>query len=178
MGWQAEANGCEAYKACWFWRHCKTPQCEYHVVWTKRGQGKGFRIYMVVSLWQDSAQKRLAHSLHGTMGGHRFYIKKTDVLCRQWDYKGCNQIFTRNENFMRHLKEERCTEGRTKVICSSSKFKHILNSFEKVFYGGDTKFKYTACQWIEAQAMKTGKHIHHKMCGHGRECMVKVWVLS
>ena len=92
--------------------------------------------------------------------------------------KGCNQIFTRNENFIRHLKEERCTEGRTKVICSSSKFKHILNSFEKVFYGGDTKFKYTACQWIEAQAMQTGKHIHHKMCGHGRECMVKVWVLS
>ena len=133
---------------------------------------------MVVSLWQDSAQKRLAHSLHGTMGGHRFYIKKTDVLCRQWDCKGCNQIFTRNENFIRHLKEERCIEGSTKVICSSSKFKHILNSFEKVFYGGDTKFKYTACQWIEAQAMKTGKHIHHKMCGHGRECMVKVWVLS
>ena len=32
-----------------------------------------------------------------------------------------------------------------------------------MLYGGDTKFSYTACQWIEAQAMKTGKHIHHKI---------------
>ena len=31
---------------------------------------------------------------------------------------------------------------------------------------------------IEAQAIETGKHIHHKMCGHGGERMVTVWVLS
>ena len=36
-----------------------------------------------------------------------------------------------------------------------------------MFYGGDTKFSYIACHWIEAQAMKIGKHIHHKMYGHG-----------
>ena len=77
-----------------------------------------------------------------------------------------------------HLKEERCTGGKTKIICSGGKFKHILNSSEKVFYGGDTKFSCAACQWIEAQAMETGKHIHHKMCGHGGERMVKVWVLN
>ena len=47
-----------------------------------------------------------------------------------------------------------------------------------MFYGGDTKFSYTACQWIEAQAIKTSKHIHHKINGHGGECMVKVWVLN
>ena len=47
-----------------------------------------------------------------------------------------------------------------------------------MFYGGDTKFSYTACQWIEAQAIETGKHIHHKMCGHGGERMVTVWVLN
>ena len=45
-------------------------------------------------------------------------------------------------------------------------------------YRGDTKFSYTACQWTEAQAMETGKHIHHKMCGHDGERMVKVWVLN
>ena len=84
----------------------------------------------------------------------------------------------RSEDLTVHLKEERCTGGKTKIICSGGILKHILNSSEKVLYGGDTKFSYTACQWIEAQAMKTGKHIHHKMCGHGRECMVKVWVLS
>ena len=64
------------------------------------------------------------------------------------------------------------------MICSGGKFKHILNSSEKVFYGGDTKFSYTACQWIELQAIDTGKHIHHKICWHNGERMVKVWVLS
>ena len=57
-------------------------------------------------------------------------------------------------------------------------FRHISSSSEKVFYDGDTKFSYTACQWIEARAIGTGKHIHHKICGHGGECMVNVWVLN
>ena len=47
-----------------------------------------------------------------------------------------------------------------------------------MFYGGDTKFIYIACQWIEEWAMEAGKHIHQKMCGHGGEHMVKVWVLN
>ena len=64
------------------------------------------------------------------------------------------------------------------MIFSGGKFKHILNSSEKVFHGGETKFSYTACQWIEAQAIKTDKHIHHKMCGHGGEWIVTVWVLN
>ena len=34
-----------------------------------------------------------------------------------------------------HLKEERCNRGKTKVICSGRKFKNILTSSEKVFYG-------------------------------------------
>ena len=34
----------------------------------------------------------------GLMRGHRFYIKKMDVLCKQWECKGCKQIFTRDEN--------------------------------------------------------------------------------
>ena len=74
---------------------------------------------------------------------------------------------------IRHLKEEK-----QNFICSEGKFKHILNSSEKVLYGGGTEFSYTACQWIEAQAIESGKHIHHKMCGHGGERMVKVWVLN
>ena len=67
---------------------------------------------------------------------------------------------------------------KTKIICSGGKFKHILNSSEKMFYGDDTKFSYTACQWIEAQVIETGTHIHHKMCGHGGERMVTVSVLN
>ena len=47
-----------------------------------------------------------------------------------------------------------------------------------MFYGGEAKSSYTACQWIQAQAIETCKHIHHKMCGHGGEHMVNVWVLN
>ena len=47
-----------------------------------------------------------------------------------------------------------------------------------MFYGGDTKFSYTACQWIEAQAIERGKYIHHKMCVHGGERMVTAGALN
>ena len=30
----------------------------------------------------------------GLLEGHCFYIKKMDVLCKQWECKGCKQIFT------------------------------------------------------------------------------------
>ena len=114
----------------------------------------------------------------GLLGGHCFYIKKMDVLCKRWGCKSCKQMFTRNEDLTRHLKEERRTGGKTKIICSGGKFKHISNSSKKVFYGGDTKFSYTACQWIETQTVKIGKHIHHKRCRLGVERTVKVWVLN
>ena len=54
-------KGCEDYKT--FWRHCKAPQCEYHVLWTK----EEFNIYMAVRR-QDSAQKRLVYNKHGAIG--------------------------------------------------------------------------------------------------------------
>ena len=47
-----------------------------------------------------------------------------------------------------------------------------------MFYGGETGFSYSACQWIEGESMKTGRHIHHKMCGHGGERQVTVWYLN
>ena len=133
---------------------------------------------MAISLQYDSVHKRLAHNKHEIIRRSLFYIKKIDVLCKQWECKGCKQIFTRCEHSIRHLKEDRCTGGKTKIICSSGKFKHTLNLSEKVFYGGDTKFSYTACQWIEAQSIETGKYIHYKMCGHGGEHMAKAWVLN
>ena len=100
-----------------------------------------------------------------------------DVLCKQWECKGSRQIFTQNEDLTVHLEMERYTGGKI-FFFSGGKFKHILNSSEKVFYGGNTKFSYTACQWIEALVINTGKHIHHKICGHGGERMVTVWVLN
>ena len=82
----------------------------------------------------------------GLLGGHCFYIKEMDVLCKRCKCKGCRQIFMRNENLIGHLKDERRTGGKTKIISLGGKFKHILNSSEKVFCGSDTKFSYAACQ--------------------------------
>ena len=65
-------------------------------------------------------------------GGHCFYIKKMDVLCGRWGCKEWRQLFTRNKNLIKHLKAEGCAGGKTKIICSGDKFKHILNSSEKV----------------------------------------------
>ena len=61
------------------------------------------------------------------LGDHSFYIKKMDVLCKRWECKGCRQIFTRNNDLTRHLKEERCTGGKTKIVSLGGKFKYILN---------------------------------------------------
>ena len=114
----------------------------------------------------------------GLFKGHYFYINKIDVLCQNWECKGCKQIFKQSNSLAAHLKEDRCTGGKIKLICSGRKFKRILNSSEKVFYGGETGFSYSACQWIEHMSGKTGRHIHHKMCGHGGERQVTVWYLN
>ena len=143
----------------------------------KKDMGKDAR-----SIWQlvyGKAQHKnnLTTINMGLLRGFYFYIKKMDVLCKRWECKSCWQIFTRNENLIRHLKDERCTGGKTKIICSGIKFKHVSNSSEKVFYGWDTKVSSDACQWIETQAIERGKHIHHKMGRHDWERMVTVWVL-
>ena len=114
----------------------------------------------------------------GLFKGNCFYINKIDVLCQDWECKGCKQIFKKSCNLTRHLKEDRCTGGKTKIICAGRKFKRTLNSSEKVFYGGETGFSYSACQWIEGESIKTERHIHHKMCGHGGERQVTVWYLN
>ena len=54
----------------------------------------------------------------GLLGGHGFYIKNMNVLCKRWECKVCKHIFTRDENLIKHLKEERCAGGKTKMICS------------------------------------------------------------
>ena len=131
------------------------------------------------SVWQlvyDKTQHKsdLPTINMGLLKGRCFCIKKMGVLHGRWECKECRQIFARKEDLMVHVKEERCTGGKTKIICSGGKFKHILNSSEKVFYGGDTKFSYTACQWVQVLAIEKGKHIHHKIYGHGGESMATV----
>ena len=96
--------------------------------------------------------------------GHCFYINKIDVLCQYWECKECKQIFKKSCNLTWHLKEDTCTGGKTKLIYSGRKFKHFLNSSEKVFYGGERGFSYSACQWIEHMSEKTGRYIYIIRC--------------
>ena len=105
--------------------------------------------------------------------GHCFYIKDLDVLTNHWKCVGCQQRFTQHQHYNRHVTENRCTGGQTKLICSGKKFKHIMNSSEKVFHGGNTQFSWKACKWIECHSERIGRHIHHAFCGHGGErCVV------
>ena len=96
-------------------------------------------------------------------------------MTKLWECVGCQQRFNKHDNYNRHVTSGTCSGGKTKLICPGEKFERIMNSSEKVFYGGCTKFSYAACQWIEKQSELTGKHIHHALCGHGGEFYVEVW---
>ena len=127
---------------------------------------------------QNQYKEKLDTINLGMFGGHCFYIKNMDVLCQNWECLACKQIFKQSNNLTRHLKEDTCIGGKTKIICSGRKFKRILNSSEKVFYGGETGFSYSACQWIEHMSEEIGRHIHHKMCCHGGERQATGWYLN
>ena len=110
----------------------------------------------------------------GLLDGHCFFIKDLDVLAKRWECKGCKQVFTHSSNLTKHLQDGRCNGGKTKEVRKGKQIKRVFSASDDVFYGGDTKFSYAACQWIEHMSTKTGKHIHHKMCGHGGERQVMV----
>eukprot|EP00111_Clytia_hemisphaerica_P014186 TCONS_00041784-protein len=112
----------------------------------------------------------------GLLEGHCFYIKDVSILAKRYECKGCKQIFKQSNHLLKHLQKDRCNGGKTKEICKGKQFRRIFSASDNVFYGGDTGFSYTACQWIEAESSKLGKHIHHKMCGHGGERQVMVMI--
>ena len=104
--------------------------------------------------------------------GHCFFIKDIELLTKLWECGGCGQRFNDHRNYNRHVTGGTCGGGKTKLICPGTKFRRIMNSSEKVFYGENTNFSYAACQWIEKQSELIGKHIHHALCGHGGEFSV------
>ena len=106
--------------------------------------------------------------------GHCFFIKDIELLAKLWECAGCKQRFNRHDNYNRHVTGSTCGGGKTKLICPGTKFRRIMNSSEKVFYGENTNFSFAACQWIEKQSELIGKHIHHALCGHGGEFSVKI----
>ena len=106
--------------------------------------------------------------------GHCFFIKDIELLTKLWECGGCGQRFNDHRNYNRHVTGGTCGGGKTKLICPGTKFRRIMNSSEKVFYGENTNFSYAACQWLEKQSELIGEHIHHALCGHGGEFSVKI----
>ena len=125
-------------------------------------------------VYEDHDEKQAEEDNRYLRQGHCFFIKDIELLTKTWECGGCGQRFNRHDNYNRHVTGGTCGGGKTKLICPGEKFERIMNSTEKVFYGGNTKFSYAACQWIEKQSELIGRHIHHALCGHGGEYYVTV----
>ena len=125
-------------------------------------------------VYEDHEEKQAEKDNRYSRQGHCFFIKDIELLTKTWECGGCGQRFNRHDNYNRHVTVGTCGGGKTKLICPGEKFERIMNSTEKVFYGGNTKFSYAACQWIEKQSELIGRHIHHALCGHGGEYYVTV----
>ena len=126
-------------------------------------------------VYEDHDEKQAEKDNRYSRQGHCFFIKDIELLTKTWECVGCRQRFKRHDNYNRHVTGGTCGGGKTKLICPGEKFERIMNSTEKVFYGGNKKFSYAACQWIEKQSELIGRHIHHALCGHGGEYYVHLY---
>ena len=126
-------------------------------------------------VYEDHDEKQAEKDNRYSRQGHCFFIKDIELLTKTWECVGCRQRFNRHDNYNRHVTGGTCGGGKTKLICPGEKFERIMNSTEKVFYGGNKKFSYAACQWIEKQSELIGRHIHHALCGHGGEYYVRLY---
>ena len=125
-------------------------------------------------VYEDHEKEQSEKDKRDSRQGHCFFIKDIELLTKTWECGGCRQRFNRHDNYNRHITSGTCDGGKTKLLCIGTKFRRIMNSSEKVFYGENTNFSYVACQWIEKQSELIGEHIHHALCGHGGEFSVKI----
>ena len=126
-------------------------------------------------VYEDHDEEQAEKDNRDSRQGHCFFIKDIEPLTKLWKCSECNQRFNDHRNYNRHLTSGTCDGGKTKLICPGEKFERIMNSTEKVFYGGVKNFNYDACRWIEKQSELNGRHIHHALCGHGGEFYVYVY---
>ena len=125
--------------------------------------------------YEDHYEKQAEKDSRDSRQGHCFFIKDIELLTKLWECGGCGQRFNRHDNYNRHVTGGTCGGGKTKLICPGEKFERIMNSTEKVFYGGVKNFNYDACRWIEKQSDLIGRHIHHTLCGCGGEFYVYLY---
>ncbi|XP_057290810.1 uncharacterized protein LOC130613491 [Hydractinia symbiolongicarpus] len=78
-------------------------------------------------------------------------------------------MFTSSGDLTRHKKI--CGGRKPTIICKGEKVKRMPSKSEKVFYGEG--FSYDACEWLEHMSRETGRHIHHALCGHGGERVIR-----
>ena len=95
----------------------------------------------------------------GLYQGH--YIKNLDGLANHLG-AGCKQRSSHHDNYNRHFTKMRCTGGQPKLMCDSGKFKNIMNSSEKVFYGGNyavpetsTVYQLCGCKWHNCPCLRS-----------------------
>ena len=94
-------------------------------------------------------EKQAEEDSRDSRQGHCFFIKDIELLTKTWECVGCRQRFNDHCNYNRRVTNGTCDGGKTKLICKGEKFEKIMNSTEKVFYGGCKNFNYDACRWIE-----------------------------
>ena len=99
-------------------------------------------------LFTKITTKNQLRRINGTLDKVIVLHKDIELLTKTWECVGCRQRFNRHDNYNRHVTGGTCGGGKTKLICPGEKFERIMNSTEKVFYGGNKKFSY-ACLSVD-----------------------------
>ena len=102
----------------------------------------------------------------GWYGDHAFLIKDIKKVANTYACAHCNQQFMNASNLHRH--SDRCTRGKTEVICPGEIVERPQSAYEKAFYPKTNASK-GSIDWLEYEAEKRNLHIHHALCGHGGE---------
>jgi len=102
----------------------------------------------------------------GWYGGHAFLIKDMKKVASICACAYCNQQLTKVSNLHRHA--DRCTSGKTEVICPGTVVERPQSAYEKAFYTKTNTSK-GSIAWLEYEAEKRNLHIHRALCGHGGE---------
>ena len=102
----------------------------------------------------------------GWYGDHAFLIKDSKKVANVYACAHCNQQFTQACNLQRHA--DRCTSGKTKVICPGEVVERPQSAYAKAFYPKTNASK-GSMDWLQYEAEKRYLHIHHALCGHGGE---------
>ena len=93
----------------------------------------------------------------GWYSDHAFFIKDNKKITNIYACAYCNQLFTQAWNLQRHA--DRCTSGKTKVVCPGTVVKRSQSAYEKAFFP-KTNASTGSVDWLEFEAEKWNLDIH------------------